>query len=140
MISHFEDLLKAHKLSLTSVRLAVLESLEDQPHSDAARIFENVQNKISTASKQAIYNNLNTLVEHGIVREINPTGHASLYETRTNDNHHHMVCKGCNSVVDVDCEHQESPCLSPKNDHGFIVDEAEIVFWGVCPECQNNSN
>jgi Fur family ferric uptake transcriptional regulator len=131
----YEALLKKHNLSLTSVRLAVLEALEHHPHSDAAQIFKTVQSKIAAASKQAIYNNLHMLVEHGIIREIKPKGRASLYETRINDNHHHIVCKHCSYVMDADCL-DYAPCLAPVNDHGFAIKEAEIIFWGICPTCQ----
>ncbi|MCF8496608.1 MAG: transcriptional repressor [Alphaproteobacteria bacterium] len=137
MKSAYEDLLKAHSLSLTSVRLAVLEALGRQPHADAATIFESVQSRITTASKQAIYNNLNTLVEHGLIREIKPKGQPSLYETRIGDNHHHIVCRSCSHIVDANC-HGDMPCLSPVDAHGFSIDEAEVIFWGLCPSCRKN--
>ncbi len=132
---NFKDLLKEQNLSLTAMRLAVLETLHDYPHSDASHIFEIVQKKISTASIQGIYKNLNVLVENGIIREIKPKGHVSLYETRIDDNHHHIVCRKCESVMDTDC-HGCAPCLSPANDHGFLVEEVEVTFWGICPSCQ----
>ena len=135
MEPYHENILKERNLSLTSVRLAVLEALHKHPHSDAATIFSFVQRKIRSASKQAIYNNLNTLVEHGIVREIKPKGRPSLYDTRTGDNHHHIVCRHCQVIVDTDCL-DVSPCLVPKDDHGFIIDEAEVILWGACPSCQ----
>lgn len=131
----YTHLLKERNLSLTAVRLAVLEALHNYPHSDASFIFEIVQQRIPAASLQAVYNNLNALVAHGIIREIKPKGLASLYETRTGDNHHHIVCRQCNGVMDTDCAGCP-PCLAPINDHGFILDEAEIIFWGVCPKCQ----
>lgn len=139
MLIQNEELLRQHNLSLTAVRLALLEALHDNPHSDAATIFEIVHRKIATTSKQAIYNNLNTLVECGIVREIKPKGHVSLYETRTGDNHHHIVCRSCERVFDTDC-HDCAPCLTPKDSHGFVIDEAEVIFWGTCPSCQKNQN
>ncbi len=129
------QMLKERHLSLTSVRLAVLDALHDHPHSDAARIFDIVQKTIATTSIQAVYNNLNALVDHGIVREIKPKGRVSLYETRTNDNHHHVVCRNCDSVMDTDCRGC-APCLSASDDHGFMIDEAEVIFWGICPNCQ----
>lgn len=131
----FAHLLKQQGLSLTAVRMGVLEELHRHPHSDAARIFELVQKKIATASLQAVYNNLNTLVEHGIVREIKPMGRVSLYETRVDDNHHHVVCRHCDNVMDTDC-HGCAPCLTPADTHGFAIDEAEVIFWGICPDCQ----
>ena len=135
----FTALLKDKDLSLTAVRLAVLEALHDHPHADAASLFKVVQDKIATTSIQAVYNNLNTLVAHGVIREIKPKGHVSLYETRTGDNHHHIVCKSCQRVMDTDC-HAHAPCLSPSRDHGFKIDEAEVIFWGTCPACQKTSN
>lgn len=133
----FIRLLKERNLSLTAVRLAVLDTLKQYPHSDAASVYELVQKKISTASIQAVYKNLSILVEHGIIREIKPKGHVSLYETRIDDNHHHIVCRKCESVIDTDC-HGCAPCLSPTNDHGFLVEEAEVTFWGICPSCQKS--
>ncbi len=135
MLTSHEKLLKSHDLSLTSVRVAVLEVLDTHPHVDAAFVYEKVQAKIATASKQAIYNNLSTLVEHGIVREIKPKSFVSLYETRTGDNHHHIVCRSCKVVRDTDCK-DRAPCLTPTDDHGFSLDQAEVIFWGVCPTCQ----
>jgi Fur family transcriptional regulator, stress-responsive regulator len=134
----FANLLKERSLSLTPVRLAVLESLVQHPHSDAVKIYEIVRAKISTTSKQAIYNNLNTLVEEGLVREIKPKGQSSLFETRTGDNHHHIMCKSCNMIMDTDC-HSHAPCLEPKKDHGFVIEEAEIIFWGTCPSCHKKN-
>lgn len=137
MSDHYVDLLKQHKLSVTPVRLAVLDAIENYAHSEAETIFNVVRDKIRTTSKQAIYHNLNTLVEHGLIREIKPKGRASLYETRVNDNHHHLVCKNCQAVVDTDC-FDAAPCLKPMDKHGFIVEEAEVTFWGLCPACQNS--
>jgi len=139
MKEKFAHLLKQRNLSLTAVRLAVLEVLDQHPHSDAAQIFEQVQQQVSTTSIQAVYNNLHALVEHGIVREIKPKGQVSLYETRAGDNHHHIVCRCCENIMDVDCK-TVAPCLTPTDNHGFIIDEAEVVFWGVCPSCQKSSN
>lgn len=138
MEDSYRELLRAHNLSVTAVRLAVLDALYRHPHSDAEQILNIVKNKIDATSKQAIYNNLNTLVEHGLVREIKPKGQASLYETRVDDNHHHLVCRHCQKVVDTDCA-ASAPCLEPDNRHGFIVDEAEVVFWGTCPDCQSSA-
>ncbi len=135
MNSHFAHLLKEKSLSLTAVRLAVLESLFDYPHSDASKIFEIVQARIPSVTIQAVYNNLNTLASVGIIREIKPKGQVSLYETRVGDNHHHIVCRSCGIVMDTDCKGC-APCLSPSDNHGFSLDEAEVIFWGICPSCQ----
>ena len=130
-------LLREHRLSLTPVRLAVLAVIEAYPHSDADTIFQAVKKRISTTSKQAIYHNLNTLVDNGIIREIRPKGKPSLYEARIGDNHHHLVCKSCGIVMDTDC-FDVAPCLKPMDNHGFVIDEAEVIFWGICPSCQKS--
>ncbi|MCP5426533.1 MAG: transcriptional repressor [Gammaproteobacteria bacterium] len=129
------QLLKKYRLSLTPVRLAVLAAIEAHPHSDADTIFQTVKERLSTASKQAIYHNLNTLVKHGIIRELKPLGKPSLYEARR-DHHHHIVCKTCGAVMDTDCSVDSEPCLTPAEKHGFLIDEAEVIFWGLCPSCQ----
>ena len=138
MKSSYKDVLKDHSLSLTAVRLAVLETLHANPHSDADQIFNLVKHRISTTSKQAIYNNLSTLVEHDIIREIKPKGRSSLYETRVGDNHHHIICRQCKLIVDTEC-FDSAPCLKPMYNQDFIIDEAEVIFWGVCPACQNTN-
>lgn len=134
---NFTKILKHKKLNLTSVRMALLDVLHHNPHSDANRIFELVHNKIPTTSIQSIYNNLKSLVHHGVIREIKPKGHVSIYETRIDDNHHHVICRNCGLVVDTDCK-SFAPCLTPVNSHGFTIDEAEVTFWGICPECNDN--
>ena len=139
MQTEIEKLLKSKDLSLTSVRLAVLEVLHYHPHSDADKIYQRVKEGIATTSKQAIYNNLSALVEKGILREIKPKGSSSLYETRVGDNHHHLICRECQSVIDVACKSQ-APCLHVDEQHGFKIDEAEIVFWGTCPDCSSQPN
>ena len=135
MNQSYIDLLKSYRLSITPVRLAVLQALESHPHADADKIYNIVREDIATTSKQAIYNNLNVMVEHGLLREIRPKGQSSLYETRVNDNHHHIVCRTCNAVMDTDC-FTHAPCLEPMETHGFAIDEAEVIFWGTCPDCQ----
>jgi Fe2+ or Zn2+ uptake regulation protein len=134
---NFSQLLKEKSLSLTAVRLALLEALDEAPHSEAAKIFDLVQQKIPSVTIQAVYNNLHALTEAKIVREIKPMGQVSLYETRVGDNHHHVVCRGCSAVMDTDC-FGCAPCLIPANNHGFQVDEAEVIFWGYCPGCQKS--
>lgn len=136
MIQSHEDMLKSHGLSVTAVRLALLRALHAHPHADAEKIFNAVKKEISTTSKQAIYNNLNTLVEQGLIREIKPKGHPSLYETRVDDNHHHIVCRSCGKTMDTDCISGVRSCLTPAKDHGFAIDEVEVIFWGLCPACQ----
>jgi Fur family ferric uptake transcriptional regulator len=129
----YETLLKDHGLSLTSVRMTMLDVLTENPHADANLIFEHVQRRITAASKQAIYNNLNTLVEHKLIREIKPKGQPSLYEISRGDNHQHIVCRACQRVLDC---HLQITYLTPSEHHGFAIDEAEVTFWGICPSCQ----
>lgn len=133
---NFQEQIKKSGLSITSVRLAVMNSLHKAPHSEASHIFDLVQKDISTTSIQAVYNNLNTLVSHNLVREIKPMGMSSLYELRVNDNHHHLICTSCKKILDTDCL-GAAPCLTPTHNHGFHIKEAEIVFWGTCPTCQH---
>ncbi|WP_435640464.1 Fur family transcriptional regulator [Micavibrio aeruginosavorus] len=139
MDTDFTPVLKNHNLSLTAVRLAVLQALHDHPHSDANTIFAAVQRRIPTATLQAVYNNLNALTEAGILQEIKPKGRVSLYETRVGDNHHHIVCRQCGHIEDTDCA-AVAPCLSPAKDHGYVIDQAEVIFWGTCPACQNTAS
>ncbi|MAX26710.1 MAG: transcriptional repressor [Phycisphaeraceae bacterium] len=138
MEQDYRDMLKDHGLSVTSVRLAMLGVLDGHAHADADTIFNAVFKEIATTSKQAIYNNLHTLVAHGLIREIKPKGLSCLYELRVGDNHHHIVCRSCGKVVDVDCVVGRKPCLTPSDDHDFLIDEAEVTFWGICPSCQKN--
>ncbi len=119
--------------------MAVLKAIQEKKHSEAAEIFATVQQKIATTSIQAVYNNLNALAENGIIREIKPKGRASLYEIEMDDNHHHVVCRTCDSVVDTGCK-STAPCLTPTQSHGFDIDEAEVIFWGTCPTCKSNQD
>lgn len=132
----FQNKIKSLGLSVTPVRLAVLEALTHSPHAEALHIFDHVQKNIKTTSIQAIYKNLNVLVDVGLVREIKPMGMSSLYETRVGDNHHHLVCRNCGTVQDTHCL-GAAPCLVPADSKGFDIDEAEIIFWGICSTCQS---
>ncbi|WP_054816927.1 Fur family transcriptional regulator [Nocardia arizonensis] len=124
-------------LRVTAPRVAVLSAVAAQPHSDADRVAAAVRASIGSVSTQAVYDVLHACVNAGILRRIEPAGSAALYETRTGDNHHHLVCRGCDTVVDVDCVVGAMPCLEPGDAHGFAVDEAEVVFWGLCPACRS---
>lgn len=139
MRDEVENLLKAANLRLTAPRLAVLEVLEDEgKHQDAEFIVDAARKRIGSLSRQAVYDNLNALVAAGIIRRIEPAGRPALYETRIGDNHHHLICRRCHSTVDIDCALGSAPCLQPSDDHGFVIDEAEVVYWGLCPACQQN--
>jgi Fe2+ or Zn2+ uptake regulation protein len=129
--------LQAAGLKVTTPRLAVLEALATQPHADADAVFQRVRKDLPTTSVQAVYGVLGALTDAGILRRIEPAGSSALYERRTGDNHHHLICRSCRAVLDVDCAIGEAPCLTPSQSHGFAVDQAEVTFWGLCPTCQN---
>lgn len=129
------DWLRAANLRVTAPRLAVLEAVAARPHSDADRIAVAVREALGTVSTQAVYDVLHACVRAGILRRIEPAGSPARYETRIGDNHHHLVCRGCGAVADVDCVVGAAPCLQPDDGHGFVVDEAEVVFWGLCARC-----
>jgi len=137
MTSH-EQRLRTAKLSVTAQRLAVMKTIADHPHSSADDILKKVSDDIGSISKQSVYDTIHSLTEKNIIRRIQPSGFSALYEDRVGDNHHHIICRGCFKTHDVDCAVGEAPCLTPSDDHGFIVDEAEVVYWGYCPECQKN--
>jgi Fur family ferric uptake transcriptional regulator len=129
-------MLRAAGLRVTSQRVAVLQNLQRHPHSTADAIAALVRAQLGSVSTQAVYDVLRACAAVGLVRQIEPAGSAALFETRTLDNHHHLVCRRCGSVVDVDCVVGEAPCLAPDDAAGYVLDEAEVVFWGVCPACQ----
>ena len=123
-------------LRVTRPRVAVLRAVAGHPHADAGVLLEATRVELPDVSHQAVYDSLHTLTDAGLVRCIQPSGATARYETRVGDNHHHLVCRGCGEIVDVDCEVGEAPCVLPDDDHGFSVDEAEVVYWGLCPRCR----
>jgi Fur family ferric uptake transcriptional regulator len=123
-------------LRVTAVRVAVLEAVRQRPHEGVDRIVKSVTARLGSVSKQAVYDALEALVAARLVRRIEPAGSPALYESRVGDNHHHVVCRICRAIDDVDCAHGEAPCLEPSQTHGFVIDEAEVTYWGVCPSCQ----
>jgi Fur family ferric uptake transcriptional regulator len=108
-------------------------------HRDAEAIADAARKRLGTLSTQAVYDNLHILEEAGLIRRIQPAGHPARYEARVGDNHHHIVCRRCGLTADVDCTVGEAPCLEPSANHGFIVQEAEVIFWGLCPQCQQET-
>ena len=128
-------LLRDAHLRVTQPRLAVLEQLRLHPHADADTVARGARDELGHVSTQAVYDVLAALTEAGLVRRIEPAGSPARYELRVADNHHHLVCRDCGVIVDVDCAVGESPCLHASDDHGFEIDEAEVVYWGHCPEC-----
>lgn len=133
------DLLRGAGLRVTGPRVAVLDAVTARPHSDADTVASAVRTKTGSVSMQAIYDILHACVRAGLLRRIEPAGSAALYETRIGDNHHHLVCRNCGTVVDIDCVVGNAPCLEPGRGHGFVIDEAEVVFWGLCPMCRPTS-
>ena len=129
-------LLRQHGMAVTAQRLAVLRAINEQPHSTADDIDKFVRGEIGSISRQAVYDALGTLTDKGILRRIQPAGSPARYEDRIDDNHHHLVCRACNRMVDVDCAVGYTPCLTAADDAGYEIDEAEVVFWGRCSECK----
>lgn len=130
-----EDLLRAASLRVTRPRVAVLSAVSTHPHADADTIIGAVRTDLGSVSKQAVYDVLAALVEADLVRRIEPSGSPARFETRVGDNHHHVVCRSCADIADVDCALGEAPCLHASNSHGFSIDEAEVIYWGTCPDC-----
>jgi Fur family transcriptional regulator, stress-responsive regulator len=127
--------LRERGIQATAQRIAVLRAVSLRPHVTADEIAATVQSDIGAISRQAVYDALAVLVEHGLLRRIQPVGSAARYEDRVNDNHHHLICRSCQRVVDVDCAIGAAPCLTASDDHGYEIDEAEVAYWGLCPTC-----
>ena len=119
----------------TRQRLAVLTVLHDHPHTDTDTVIRRVREIAGDVSHQAVYDVLRALTEAGLVRRIQPTGSVARYEVRVGDNHHHVVCRSCAAIADVDCAVGAAPCLTASADHGFLIDQAEVTYWGLCPSC-----
>lgn len=131
-----EGLLRSRGLRVTRPRLAVLDVLASGGHLDVDEIARRVRDRLDSVSTQAVYDVLGALSRAGLARRIEPAGSPARYEARTGDNHHHVVCRGCGEVADIDCAVGAAPCLEADSAHGFEVDEAEVTFWGLCPACQ----
>ncbi|MGH2894745.1 MAG: Fur family transcriptional regulator [Solirubrobacteraceae bacterium] len=131
--------LRAAGLRVTAPRVAVLSEVRSGQHLTADRVAAGVRDRVGPISTQAVYDVLAALTRAGLLHRIEPAGSATRYETRVGDNHHHMVCRACGTIADVDCVVGETPCLSPSDAGGFVVDEAEITFWGLCSTCQTTA-
>lgn len=127
--------LRQTSLRVTKQRVAVLEAVREHPHADTDTVIRSVRESLPAVSHQAVYDSLHTLTEVGLVRCIQPSGSVARYERRIGDNHHHLVCRSCNLIVDVDCVVGQAPCLTPSQDAGFLIEQAEVTFWGLCPDC-----
>jgi len=135
-----ETLLRQQGIYVTAQRLAVLRVVGVTPHAVAEDVLQAVRSEIGSISRQSVYDTLNTLSDLGLLRRIQPMGSSARYETRTGDNHHHVICRGCGRVEDVDCAVGERPCLTASQAHGFDIDEAEVVYWGRCSDCQQGTD
>jgi Fe2+ or Zn2+ uptake regulation protein len=133
--SDFERMLREAALRVTRPRLAVLAAVHADPHADTDSIIGAVRRELPEVSHQAVYDVLRALTAAGLVRRIQPSGSVARYESRVGDNHHHVVCRSCGAIGDVDCAVGAIPCLTASDDQGFSIDEAEVTYWGVCPEC-----
>ena len=130
-----EQLLRSAELRVTRPRVAVLAAVHQHPHADTDTIIGAVRTGLGDVSHQAVYDVLRALTEARLLRRIQPSGSVARYEARVGDNHHHVVCRSCGTIADVDCAVGHAPCLTASDDHGFVVDEAEVVYWGTCPSC-----
>ncbi|MEH1126972.1 Fur family transcriptional regulator [Micromonospora sp. CPCC 206061] len=133
-------MLRDAALRVTRPRVAVLAAVHERPHADTDSIVGMVREDLGEVSTQAIYDVLRALTAAGLVRRIQPAGSVARYELRVGDNHHHVVCRSCGAIGDVDCAVGEPPCLTPSDDHGYVIDEAEVVYWGLCPACSSSAN
>ncbi len=133
------QILRDHELRVTAQRLAVMKAVAARPHATADEVANEVRSDIGTVSRQAVFDALGTLADKGLIRRIQPARSAARYEDRVDDNHHHLVCRICGDMVDVDCAAGYRPCLEVDHDQGFAIDEAEVIYWGICPSCQPDS-
>ena len=133
--AELEDLLRRSSLHVTRPRVAVLAAVYEHPHADTYSIIGLVRRELGGVSQQAVYDVLNALTGAGLLRRIQPRGSVARYESRVADNHHHVVCRSCGAIADVDCAVGEAPCLTAAEDHGFAIEEAEVIYWGLCPGC-----
>jgi Fe2+ or Zn2+ uptake regulation protein len=133
------DLLRQRGIQVTAQRLAVLRAVSGEPHITADAVADAVRSEIGAISLQSVYDALSVLVTEGLIRRIQPSGSPARFEDRVGDNHHHLICRVCGSVVDVDCAVGKAPCLTAHDDNGYQIDEAEVAYWGRCPDCQGKS-
>lgn len=131
----FRTLLRSVNLRVTRPRLAVMQAVYDHPHAETDSVIRATREHAPDVSHQTVYDALNALTAAGLVRRIQPNGSLARYEARVGDNHHHVVCRSCGIIADVDCAVGEAPCLTASDDQGFVIDEAEVIYWGLCPDC-----
>ena len=131
----FRTLLRSANLRITRPRLAVMQAVSDHPHAETDAVIRATREHAPDVSHQTVYDALNALTAAGLVRRIQPNGSLARYEARVGDNHHHVVCRSCGVIADVDCAVGDAPCLTASDDQGFVIDEAEVIYWGLCPDC-----
>jgi Fe2+ or Zn2+ uptake regulation protein len=134
------EVLRGAGLRVTAARVALLDTVREGDHLGVDAITAGVRDRVGHVSLQAVYEALHALTAAGLVRRIEPAGSPALFERRVGDNHHHIVCRSCGVVADVDCAVGEAPCLTASDDHGFSIDEAEVVYWGLCPGCSTSDS
>jgi Fur family transcriptional regulator, stress-responsive regulator len=133
-------MLRTASLHVTRPRVAVLAAVHDHPHTDTHSLIGHVREQLGGVAQQTVYDVLNALTGAGLVRRIHPRGSVARYESRTGDNHHHVICRSCGAIADVNCSVGIAPCLTADEDHGFAIDEAEVIYWGICPECSGKGS
>lgn len=136
--AHLSEALRSHRLRATAPRVATLAVLEDSPHAEAEDVVAQVEKRIGTVSRQAVYDALNSLTSVGLVRRVTPTNRAARYEIEGHDNHHHLLCSSCGALVDIPCSVGYAPCLAPKDTGGAQIDVAEVLYRGLCADCAKN--
>ena len=136
--SDYAQQLRAAELRVTRPRIAVMDAVHTHPHADTETIFGAVRAGLPEVSRQAVYDVLNALTGVGLIRKIQPSGFVARYESRVGDNHHHSVCRSCGVITDVDCAVGEALCLTASDDNGFLLDEVEVIYWGLCPDCSSS--
>lgn len=135
-VDAFEVQLRERGVQVTAQRLAILQAVSERPHATVDDVIDAVRGDIGSVSRQAVYDSLGVLTDRQLLRRIQPAGSPARYEDRTGDNHHHLICRSCRLMFDVDCAVNVTPCLTAADDHGFEIDEAEVVYWGRCPDCR----
>ncbi len=136
MSDDVEQLLRQNGVQVTAQRLAIMRAVSSCPHATADELTDEARAVIGSISRQAVYDTLSVLVDKNLLRRIQPAGSAARYEDRVGDNHHHLICRGCGTMFDIDCAVGVVPCLTADDDHGFEIDEAEVIYWGHCPSCR----
>ncbi len=134
-----DQLLRHHGVQVTAQRLAIMRAVSARPHATADELTDDVRAVIGSISRQAVYDSLGVLVDKHLVRRIQPAGSPARFENRVDDNHHHLICRTCGSTFDIDCAVGAVPCLTADDDHGFEIDEAEVIYWGRCPSCRSST-